>query len=160
MYPCDHTHYRSFWYNLNIAVEEIDEIVNTMIPKVKALGLNPERAVCLKAFLANVRRNLHVVLCFSPVGDDFRARAKKFPALVNATGMFGSVLIYNCQTRSPCAQSLIGFKCVIRWPKLANQGQLAVICDSTRHFVIALSPCAALAQRSSIFGRRELPTKR
>lgn len=32
---------------------------------------------------AQVRRNLHVVLCFSPVGDKFRIRARQFPALVN-----------------------------------------------------------------------------
>lgn len=32
-----------------------------------------------------VRRYLHVVLCFSPVGNRFRVRARQFPALVNCT---------------------------------------------------------------------------
>ena len=32
-----------------------------------------------------VRKYLHVVLCFSPVGDKFRIRARQFPALVNCT---------------------------------------------------------------------------
>jgi len=32
-----------------------------------------------------VRRNLHMSLCFSPVGNAFRDRARKFPALVNCT---------------------------------------------------------------------------
>lgn len=34
---------------------------------------------------SQVRKNLHVVLCFSPVGDKFRIRARQFPALVNCT---------------------------------------------------------------------------
>jgi dynein heavy chain len=32
-----------------------------------------------------VRRNLHIVLSFSPVGDAFRERLRKFPSLVNCT---------------------------------------------------------------------------
>ena len=32
-----------------------------------------------------VKKYLHVVLCFSPVGDKFRIRARQFPALVNCT---------------------------------------------------------------------------
>ena len=35
------------------------------------------------SLLTQVRQNLHVVLCFSPVGDKFRIRARQFPALVN-----------------------------------------------------------------------------
>lgn len=34
-------------------------------------------------FLNRLRDNLHVVLCFSPVGNKFRNRARKFPALFN-----------------------------------------------------------------------------
>ena len=30
-----------------------------------------------------MRDNLHIVLCFSPVGQKFRERARKFPALFN-----------------------------------------------------------------------------
>lgn len=34
-------------------------------------------------FLNRVRDNLHVVLCFSPVGDKFSRRAQQFPGLIN-----------------------------------------------------------------------------
>lgn len=35
-------------------------------------------------FINRVRERLHFVLCFSPVGDKFRTRARKFPALVSS----------------------------------------------------------------------------
>ena len=34
-----------------------------------------------------VRKNLHMVLCMSPVGAAFRVRCRKFPALVNCTAI-------------------------------------------------------------------------
>ena len=36
-------------------------------------------------FLERTKSNLHVVLAFSPIGDSFRERLRKFPALVNNT---------------------------------------------------------------------------
>ena len=39
----------------------------------------------IKYFYDNVRANLHMVLCFSPVGEKFRDRALKFPALFSGT---------------------------------------------------------------------------
>jgi dynein heavy chain len=36
-----------------------------------------------KYFINRVRERLHFVLCFSPVGEKFRTRARKFPALVS-----------------------------------------------------------------------------
>lgn len=34
-------------------------------------------------FLGRVRQNLHIVLAFSPIGDAFRDRLRKFPSLIN-----------------------------------------------------------------------------
>ena len=34
-------------------------------------------------FIDKVKANLHMALCFSPVGESFRRRARQFPALVN-----------------------------------------------------------------------------
>jgi dynein heavy chain len=48
-------------------------------------GLGDSPAACWKFFIDRVKRNLHMSLCFSPVGDAFRNRAQKFPALVNCS---------------------------------------------------------------------------
>ena len=40
-------------------------------------------AAMWRLFISQVRANLHVVLCMSPIGDAFRTRLRKFPALVN-----------------------------------------------------------------------------
>ena len=36
-----------------------------------------------RLFVTICRKNLHVVLCMSPIGDAFRTRLRKFPSLVN-----------------------------------------------------------------------------
>ena len=65
--------------------EGVDSIVGSMTSAVKAAGLKPDLAVCWDYFMQRVRQNLHVILAFSPVGEDFRVRAMRFPALVNCT---------------------------------------------------------------------------
>ena len=67
------------------ANDEVDTIVNAVTNRVKALGKIPDRATCWDFYISEIRRNLHVVLAFSPVGDAFRTRARKFPAIVNCT---------------------------------------------------------------------------
>lgn len=65
--------------------EDKDGIVNNVRPAVKGDGIPDTKDNCWAYFLARVRRNLHMALCFSPVGDAFRQRSRKFPALVNCT---------------------------------------------------------------------------
>eukprot|EP00762_Andalucia_godoyi_P002900 ANDGO_04168.mRNA.1 Dynein beta chain len=67
------------------ATDEIDTIVNGIRSEVKQAGVIDTRDNCWDFFIEKVRRNLHVVLCFSPVGDALRVRARKFPALVSCT---------------------------------------------------------------------------
>jgi dynein heavy chain len=63
----------------------VDTIVGNVFTAVKGEGIVPSKDNSWRYFINRVRKNLHMSLCFSPVGDAFRNRARKFPALVNAT---------------------------------------------------------------------------
>ncbi|XP_025057270.1 dynein heavy chain 5, axonemal-like [Alligator sinensis] len=69
--------------------EEIDEITQDLIPAMKKEHprLSPTNENLYDYFLTRVRNNLHVVLCFSPVGEKFRTHALKFPGLISGCTM-------------------------------------------------------------------------
>ncbi|XP_061094941.1 dynein axonemal heavy chain 5 [Conger conger] len=71
------------------ARDEVDEITQELIPIMKRE--HPRRPPTAENlydyFLSRVRSNLHVVLCFSPVGEKFRTRALKFPGLISGCTM-------------------------------------------------------------------------
>jgi dynein heavy chain len=48
-------------------------------------GIVNNKDNCWKFYLDRVKKNLHMSLCFSPVGDAFRNRSRRFPALINCT---------------------------------------------------------------------------
>eukprot|EP00899_Mesostigma_viride_P009796 jgi/Mesvir1/18818/Mv04309-RA.2 len=65
--------------------DEIDMIVNDIRPVMKQV--KPSEIDTYdnlhRFFLDRVRDNLHVILCFSPVGDKFSRRSQQFPGLIN-----------------------------------------------------------------------------
>ena len=65
--------------------EEYDGIFASLRNVAKAEGIPDGRDSMMNFFINRVRTNLHVVLCFSPVGDAFRQRARKFPGIINCT---------------------------------------------------------------------------
>eukprot|EP00946_MAST-07B_sp_MAST-7B-sp1_P001405 g1405.t1 len=65
--------------------DQRDEIINSLTKAAKADGISPEPEAVWDYFFSRVRANLHMALAFSPVGDDFRLRAMKFPAIINST---------------------------------------------------------------------------
>ncbi|NXG62204.1 DYH17 protein, partial [Hemiprocne comata] len=67
--------------------DELEDIISAMRPQVKFLGLQDTRENCWKLFIEKVRRQLKVILCFSPVGSTLRVRARRFPAVVNCTAI-------------------------------------------------------------------------
>ncbi|KAL0208847.1 hypothetical protein P9112_011434 [Eukaryota sp. TZLM1-RC] len=65
--------------------DEVDQILDSVRNEVKSAGLVDSRQNCWNFFINRVRDNLHLVLCFSPVGDNLRVRCRKFPTLVTCT---------------------------------------------------------------------------
>lgn len=64
--------------------EDQTEIVEAVRPVSEKLGLELNtQAEVMQFFVKRCRQNLHVVLAFSPVGDSFRDRLRRFPSLVN-----------------------------------------------------------------------------
>ena len=51
--------------------------------RAKQAGMDGSRTQLYNFFISEVRRNLHVVLAFSPIGDSLRDRIRRFPSLVN-----------------------------------------------------------------------------
>jgi dynein heavy chain len=65
--------------------EEYDAIFGSVRNMAKAGGYTDDRPGLQSFFFDRVRKNLHYLLCHSPVGDDFRIRGRKFPALISCT---------------------------------------------------------------------------
>eukprot|EP00494_Astrolonche_serrata_P025195 UN25456 len=68
--------------------EEKDSIFQTLRNEAKSKFVDIDSRVAMNEFFINkVQRNLHLVLCMSPVGDAFRIRCRKFPAIINCTSL-------------------------------------------------------------------------
>ncbi|KAJ7345633.1 hypothetical protein JRQ81_001583, partial [Phrynocephalus forsythii] len=67
--------------------DEVENIISSIRMELRGLGQADSKENCWQFFIERIRRQLKVVLCFSPVGFTLRARARKFPALVNSTAI-------------------------------------------------------------------------
>lgn len=67
--------------------DEVENIISGVRNEVKGAGIMDTRENCWKFFIDRVRKQLKVVLCFSPVGTTLRVRARKFPAIINCTSI-------------------------------------------------------------------------
>ncbi|XP_072296528.1 dynein axonemal heavy chain 8-like [Eucyclogobius newberryi] len=71
------------------AKDEITEITQNLIPVMKkeCPRIPPTFDNLYDYFISRSKKNLHVVLCFSPVGQKFSSRALKFPGLISGCTM-------------------------------------------------------------------------
>ncbi|XP_075877996.1 dynein axonemal heavy chain 8-like [Nelusetta ayraudi] len=71
------------------AKDELQEITQNLISVMKKElpRIPPTFDNLYDFFISRARKNLHVVLCFSPVGQKFRSRSLKFPGLISGCTM-------------------------------------------------------------------------
>jgi dynein heavy chain len=67
------------------AKDELDEKINKIRSEAKSQGIEDSPNTLFQFFVDKVRKNLHIGLCFSPVGEAFRVRGRQFPGLINST---------------------------------------------------------------------------
>jgi dynein heavy chain len=65
--------------------DEKESIINQLTNKAKSAGYSAEPAAVWTYFISKIRENLHCCLCFSPVGENLRIQARRFPALASCT---------------------------------------------------------------------------
>ncbi|GMI07902.1 hypothetical protein TrRE_jg5473 [Triparma retinervis] len=63
--------------------EEMEKITDACKPECAKKRLPPTKMNIFSQYLLRVRKNIHVVLCMSPLGDAFRERLRMFPSIVN-----------------------------------------------------------------------------
>lgn len=67
--------------------EDIDSLLGGLRGEAKANGVADTTDTLFEFLLQRIRQNFRIVLCFSPVGDIFRVRARRFPGLINCTAI-------------------------------------------------------------------------
>lgn len=65
--------------------DEFDGILGKIRTEAKSANYGDSPDQLFEFFLDKCRKNLHIALCFSPVGDIFRIRARRFPGIINCT---------------------------------------------------------------------------
>jgi dynein heavy chain len=64
----------------------LDEKVNIcdeLAERARSVGKGTNRDEIYAYFVSQCRERLHIVLAFSPVGDQFRNRCRQFPSIIN-----------------------------------------------------------------------------
>ena len=77
----------SGWVTGLFEKDEMEGIYSGVRSDAKAQGVADTPDSLTDFFIQRIRQNLHIVLCFSPVGQTFRVRARRFPGLINCTAI-------------------------------------------------------------------------
>lgn len=63
--------------------EDVTAMAGNLRQEMKSLGIVETPDNLMNYWLDTLKANMHTILCFSPVGDGFRTRARKFPGLIS-----------------------------------------------------------------------------
>ncbi|EQC29095.1 hypothetical protein SDRG_13255 [Saprolegnia diclina VS20] len=63
--------------------EDMDQIVNACKAECQKKQIPPTKTNIFSQYIVRVRKNIHLVICMSPIGNAFRDRLRMFPSLVN-----------------------------------------------------------------------------
>ena len=66
-----------------MGAEDLPQILEAMSNIAKKEGKQVDLQGSLSMFVERCKRNIHLAICLSPIGDEFRARIRQFPSLVN-----------------------------------------------------------------------------
>ena len=65
--------------------DELSQVLDGLKGELRALGMSDTLQDRIDLFVSRIKKNLHVVLSLSPVGESFRTRVRRFPGLVNSS---------------------------------------------------------------------------
>merc|ERR1719181_1485897 len=77
----------SGWISDLFAKDEIDALLGGMNGEAKSANIPDNPEARMEFTIKRFRTNFKLVLAFSPVGDVFRIRARRFPGLINCTAI-------------------------------------------------------------------------
>ena len=62
---------------------DLGTIFDKMTPMVQNAGLPTNKTNLYAQFVKCIKKNLHIVMCMSPLGEEYRTRIRQFPSLIN-----------------------------------------------------------------------------
>lgn len=77
----------SGWISDLFPKEDFDALIGNIRNEAKGNGVPDSIDALLNYFFDRFKKQLKLILCFSPVGDIMRVRARKFPGIINSTSI-------------------------------------------------------------------------
>ena len=75
------------WISDLFPKEDFDAMVGNLRNEAKGNGVPDNIDALLAYFFDRMKKSLKLILCFSPVGEAMRVRARKFPGIINSTSI-------------------------------------------------------------------------